>query len=78
MAGTVTPAKTAQTQTNTLPLDPMKKADPELVAIFSQYSKATGTYTFMWKTAKALAGTCQVFTLGLNDGTFHRASFKFS
>ena len=43
-----------------------------------QYSKATGTYTFMWKTAKALAGTCQVFTLGLNDGTFHRASFKFS
>ncbi|HEY7814336.1 MAG TPA: PxKF domain-containing protein, partial [Nakamurella sp.] len=43
-----------------------------------QYSKATGTYTFVWKTAKAFAGTCQVFTLGLNDGTFHTANFKFS
>ena len=43
VAGTVTPAKTGQTQTNMLPLDPMKKADPELVAIFSKYTKATGT-----------------------------------
>jgi hypothetical protein len=43
-----------------------------------QYSKATGTYTFVWKTAKAFAGTCQMFTLGLNDGTFHTANFKFS
>jgi YVTN family beta-propeller protein len=43
-----------------------------------QYNRATATYTFVWKTAKAFAGTCQVFTLGLNDGTFHTANFKFS
>lgn len=43
-----------------------------------QYNKAAGTYTFTWKTAKAFAGTCQVFTLGLNDGTFHTANFTFT
>ncbi len=42
-AATTTPAKTGPTQTNTIPLDPMEKADPELVAIFSKYSKATGS-----------------------------------
>jgi hypothetical protein len=43
-----------------------------------QYNKAVGTYTFTWKTTKAFAGTCQVFTLGLNDGTFHTANFQFA
>ncbi len=41
-----------------------------------QYS--AGTYTYVWKTDKAFAGTCQVFMLGLNDGTVYTANFKFS
>jgi len=37
-----------------------------------------GTYTYVWKTSKASAGTCQVFTLGLTDGTFHTADFQYA
>lgn len=43
-----------------------------------QYNAATGTYTFVWKTSKASAGTCQLFTLKLNDGTSHTALFEYS
>ena len=43
-----------------------------------QYNKAAGTYTFTGKTARAFAGTCQVFSLGLNDGTFRTANFQFT
>lgn len=41
------------------------------------YDPATGQYTYVWKTAKAWAGTCQRFTLTLDDGTSHYANFKF-
>jgi hypothetical protein len=37
-----------------------------------------GNYTYVWKTSKASAGTCQVFTLGLTDGTFHSADFQYA
>lgn len=43
-----------------------------------QYDPSTNTYTYVWKTSKAFKGTCQVFTLGLNDGTLHAADFDFS
>jgi hypothetical protein len=42
-----------------------------------QYDAGTDTYTYVWKTSKASAGTCQVFTLGLTDGTFHTADFQY-
>ena len=42
-----------------------------------QYNATTGTYTYVWKTSKASRGTCQVFTLGLNDGTVHTANFQY-
>jgi hypothetical protein len=42
-----------------------------------QYDAASGTYTWVWKTSSSYAGTCQVFTLGLNDGTTHTAQFRF-
>jgi hypothetical protein len=42
------------------------------------YDSSTNTYTYVWKTDKAWAGTCRVFVLGLNDGTDHSASFKFT
>ena len=34
-------------------------------------------YTYLWKTDKHWAGTCQEFTLKLIDGSVHRAIFRF-
>lgn len=42
-----------------------------------QYDPAAGTYTYVWKTLKAWSGTCQLFTLGLNDTSAHTAEFQF-
>jgi hypothetical protein len=42
-----------------------------------QYNSSTGTYTYVWKTSKSWAGTCQQFDLRLNDGTDHTADFQF-
>jgi len=41
------------------------------------YDVATGQYTYVWKTRKAWKGTCRQFTMKLDDGTVHRANFKF-
>jgi Tol biopolymer transport system component len=41
------------------------------------YDASTDTYTYVWKTEKAWAGTCRQLVVKLNDGTSHRASFKF-
>jgi YVTN family beta-propeller protein len=42
-----------------------------------QFDPTSGTYTYTWKTLKAYAGTCQLLTLTLNDGTSHTANFQF-
>ncbi|MFC8588689.1 PxKF domain-containing protein [Streptomyces sp. NPDC057217] len=41
------------------------------------YDAATDTYTYVWKTDRAWAGTCRTFHLELNDGTDHTAHFQF-
>ncbi|MBI5825202.1 MAG: PxKF domain-containing protein [Chloroflexi bacterium] len=41
------------------------------------YNTTTGQYTYVWKTNKAWAGTCRTLVIKLNDGTYHRANFKF-
>lgn len=41
------------------------------------YDAASDTYTYVWKTSAAWAGTCRQFVLGLNDDTAHVASFRF-
>jgi YVTN family beta-propeller protein len=41
------------------------------------YDSSTGTYTYVWKTEKIWANTCRQLVVKLNDGTFHRANFKF-
>jgi Tol biopolymer transport system component len=41
------------------------------------YNPSTDTYTYVWKTDKAWANTCRQLVLKLNDGTYHRANFKF-
>lgn len=41
------------------------------------YDATSNTYTFVWKTDKSMAGTCQQFTLLLVDGSDHLAYFQF-
>ena len=40
------------------------------------YDAPTDTYTYVWKTDKAWAGTCRQLVVQLADGTFHLASFR--
>ena len=41
------------------------------------YDASSDTYTYVWKTSKLWANTCQQLMLKLNDGTEHKANFKF-
>lgn len=41
------------------------------------YAAGSDTYTYVWKTQKAWAGTCRQFSLRLNDGSVHGALFDF-
>jgi hypothetical protein len=41
------------------------------------YDAASDTYTYVWKTNKAWANTCRQLNITLNDGTEHKANFKF-
>ena len=52
----------------------------ETVAVGSSslsYDAASDTYTYLWKTNKAWVGTCRQLNVKLNDGTEHKANFKF-
>jgi hypothetical protein len=42
-----------------------------------QYNAVTQTYTYVWKTNKAWAGTCRELQVRLDDGTDHTALFQF-
>jgi len=41
------------------------------------YHPETDRYHYVWKTDAAWAGTCRRLVIGLVDGSFHRADFKF-
>jgi hypothetical protein len=41
------------------------------------YDASNDQYNLGWKTLKAWANTCREFQLRLNDGTLHKAFFKF-
>ena len=41
------------------------------------YDAASDTYTYVWKTSAAWAGTCRRLEVRLIDGSSHIASFKF-
>jgi hypothetical protein len=41
------------------------------------YDADSDTYNYVWKTSKNWAGTCRVVRVHLDDGTTHRAWFKF-
>jgi hypothetical protein len=42
------------------------------------YDAATDHYVYVWKTEKSWAGTCRQLIVQLNDGSEHRANFKFT
>lgn len=42
-----------------------------------EYDAVTDTYSYLWKTDKAWAGTCRQLIVKLTDGTTHTALFKF-
>ncbi len=41
------------------------------------YDATTDQYIYVWKTDMSWADTCRTFVLKLNDGSYHRADFKF-
>ena len=41
------------------------------------YDAVADQYTYVWKTDSSWAGTCRQLVLQLNDGSIHRANFKF-
>jgi predicted extracellular nuclease len=41
------------------------------------YDPVTNTYTYVWKTLKAWAGTCRELDLTFDDGTYRVADFRF-
>jgi hypothetical protein len=41
------------------------------------YDPITDQYTYVWKTQADWAGTCRQLVVQLNDGSVHRANFKF-
>lgn len=43
-----------------------------------QYDSVTQTYTYVWKTDKAWAGSCRQLRVKLADGTVHAANFKLT
>ncbi len=41
------------------------------------YDPSTGTYTYVWKTEKAWAGSCRLLSVRLVDGSTHEAYVRF-
>jgi len=41
------------------------------------YDAANDQYTYIWKTDSSWVGTCRQLVIQLNDGSIHRANFKF-
>jgi hypothetical protein len=41
------------------------------------YDAPSDTYTYVWRTSKAWAGTCRQINVRLNDGTEHKANLNF-
>ena len=41
------------------------------------YDPTTDRYNYVWKTDQSWAGTCRQLVIELNDGSIHRANFRF-
>ena len=58
------------------PIDPLVETVTAGKSSLS-YDATTSTYTYVWKTEKAWAGTCRQLTVTLIDGSSHQALFDF-
>lgn len=58
------------------PLNTAKDIDTRKNGLF--YNTAAGIYSYIWRPSLALKGTCQKFTLKLNDGSEHSLFFKIT
>lgn len=56
------------------PTDPIETTTTSQSGL--QYDAASDTYTYVWKTDKAWAGTCRQLTVALADGSAHTALFQ--
>ncbi|MFI5828722.1 PxKF domain-containing protein [Streptomyces sp. NPDC051578] len=74
--GILAPGQPSLQQTDCTTGAPVGNSAPADSAGALQYDSASDTYTWVWKTAKTSAGTCQTLTLGLNDATTHTALFQ--
>jgi hypothetical protein len=41
------------------------------------YNTSQARYTYLWQTDRSFAGSCLHLVLGLSDGTWHEAWFRF-
>lgn len=59
--------------------DPVSEVEETVTAGNSSlsYDPAADQYIYVWKTDAAWAGTCRQLVVKLNDGSEHRANFKF-
>jgi hypothetical protein len=57
--------------------DPAADIVETLNAGGSSLSYSTDQYNYVWKTESSWAGTCRQLVVTLNDGSVHRANFKF-
>jgi hypothetical protein len=60
--------------------EPIGEAEPalRLGARWLGHSWRFGLYHFLWKTDRRWAGTCRRLELELDDGSIHRANFRFA
>jgi uncharacterized repeat protein (TIGR01451 family) len=57
--------------------DPAADVTETLTAGGSSLSYSPDQYNYVWKTESSWAGTCRQLTVTLNDGSVHKANFKF-
>ena len=57
-------------------VDPIENPLPATSVPGLTYDATKNLYTYVWKTPKSAAGTCQQFKLKLTDGSEHVALFK--
>jgi hypothetical protein len=59
------------------PLDAIEQRTSAAGGSGLSYDAATERYTYVWKIQKAWSGTCRQLVVRLDDGSFHRANFRF-
>jgi hypothetical protein len=59
------------------PLDTIEQTTSAAGGSDLSYDATTERYAYAWKTREAWSGTCKQLVVKLDDGSVHRANFKF-